>query len=78
MVISQTYQQVKGMDKEEVFYPQRLQKLDFRLCIRMWRNRGEVHSTTTDRDSNQTTHKNKMRSQSVRPIMGRILRKTET
>ena len=29
-------------DKEEVFYPQRLQKLDFRFCICMWRNRGEV------------------------------------
>ena len=29
MVISQTYQQVKEMDKEEVFYPKRLQKLDF-------------------------------------------------
>ena len=78
MVISQTYQQVKEMDKEEVFYPQRLQKLDFRFCICMWRNRGDVHGTTTDRNSNQATHKDKMRSQSVRPIMGRILRKTET
>ena len=44
----------------------------------MWRYKGEVHSTTTDRDSNQATHKDKMRSQSVRPIMGRILRETET
>ena len=31
MIISQTYRQVKEMDKEEVFYPKRWQKLDFRF-----------------------------------------------